>query len=552
MSDVLELSYQLAELPSAQHRAGLAGLVLCLYYLDKQSWFNERQKSGAIVEFDQDSLDEFGVTIRLNEAGLKALFDYTYDAFKDERSTQNKVKDADRIEEKEITDEKGKVKTIKIYHYSVLQPKAAFLPALDLSSEEPNRGLWIKLWRDMVWNIVRGVPATRNPFVEERWEKGYTKDSDEWKSLQKSEKSTGQTGQYFLGSAAINAENVPTKDQVKYQFLLHFWVFVSQVYCPMVTDSEGKPEQVGYAIAVPDVANLSLFCEEFCDALQNHRNNDPWPRRRFLPREAVIDVPEESALDLLRLLKDRIGRKGKQLDDLVLGAEIIQAEKVSTSGVKIRSIGYVEAIESTIDRYSNLQRLYWCHWFRKQRLLNLLRSQPDPDQPDRLKEVPAWIEFDALLSRVPRRWLQDSAFSHDARMLFEHEVKVKEMKEVRDYAKIVYKVCQGYVLGKLASKYDLTWDECKGNPKKEKDYNEKKEKVVNEAFLSVRSRTDQQAFIDYFVSSLYPRVKESEFVQFAEALYSKTDEIRALTLLALSSQFPLPSKDSKQAQESAA
>jgi CRISPR-associated protein Cmx8 len=400
----------------------------------------------------------------------------------------------------------------------------------------------------MVWNIVRGVPATRNPFVEDRWEKGYTKDSDEWKNLQKPEKSTGQTGQYFLGAAAINAENVPTKDLTKYQFLLHFWEFVSQVYCPMVSDSEGKPEQAGYAIAVPDVANLLQFCEEFPDALQL-RQNDPWPRRRFLPREAVIDVPEESALDLLRLLKDQVGRKGKHLSDLVLGAEIIHAEKVGTSGVKIRSIGYVEAIESTIDRYSYLQRLYWCHWFRKQRLLNLLRSQPDPDNPDIPKEMPAWMEFDALLSRVPRRWLQDSAFSHDARMLFEHEVKVKTMKEVREYAQIVYKVCQGYVIGKLASKYDLVWEQCKGKPQKEKEYNEKKNKIVNEAFLAVRSRTEQKAFIDYFVSSLYPWVKESEFAKFAEDLYTKTDEIRALTLLALSSQFSIAPKDSKQTEE---
>jgi CRISPR-associated protein Cmx8 len=550
MSDILEFSYQLAELPSAQHRAGLAGLILILFYLDTQPWFEERQQSGAIVEFDQDSLDEFGVNIRLNEAGLKALFDYTYDAFRDERSTQNKVKDPDRIEEKEI-DEKGKIKTIKIYHYSVLQPKAAFLLELDSSSEEPNRGLWIKLWRDMVWSIVRGVPATRNPFVENRWEKGYIKDSDEWKNLQKPEKAIGQTGQYFLGAAAINAENVPTKDQIKYQFLLHFWVFVSQVYCPMVPDSEGRPEQAGYAIAVPDVANLLEFCENFPNALQLRQNN-PWPRRRFLPREAVIDVPEESALDLLRLLKDQIGRKGKHLSDLVLGAEVIHAEKVGTSGVKIRSIGYVEAIESTIDRYSYLQRLYWCPWFRRQRLLNLLRSQPDQNNPEQPIELPAWIEFDALLSRVPRRWLQDSTFSHDARELFNKEVGVKNMNVVREYAQIVYKVCQGYVIGKLASKYDLVWEQCKGNPKEEKSFNEKKEKIVNEAFLSVRSRTDKQAFIDYFVSSLYPFVKESEFVEFADVLYNKTDEIRALTLLALSSQFPIPQKAPEQKIEESA
>ena len=33
--DVLELDYQLAELPSSQHRAGLAGLVLMVDWLKK-------------------------------------------------------------------------------------------------------------------------------------------------------------------------------------------------------------------------------------------------------------------------------------------------------------------------------------------------------------------------------------------------------------------------------------------------------------------------------------------------------------------------------------
>jgi CRISPR-associated protein Cmx8 len=89
----------------------------------------------------------------------------------------------------------------------------------------------------------------------------------------------------------------------------------------------------------------------------------------------------------------------------------------------------------------------------------------------------------------------------------------------------------------LESKYSLKWSECKDDKNKIKEYNEKKTKVANEAFLAVRSRSESQSFIDYFVSTLYPFIRRDEFIQFADSLFNKTDEIRSLTLLALSSQF---------------
>lgn len=115
---------------------------------------------------------------------------------------------------------------------------------------------------------------------------------------------------------------------------------------------------------------------------------------------------------------------------------------------------------------------------------------------------------------------------------------------IRSHAQIVYQVCQHYVLSKLESKYQMVWNKSKncpmqsGKPISQQDFDEKKYKIANEAFLAVRSRTEFQAFIDYFVSTLYPFVRKEEFVDFADALFNKTDEIRPLTLLALSSQFP--------------
>ncbi|AFZ48717.1 hypothetical protein Cyast_2775 [Cyanobacterium stanieri PCC 7202] len=551
--EIIELSYRLAELPSPQHRAGLAGLVLMVQDIQKQEILQYYQSA----LLDLDSLDEFGVTIRFNLEGLKALFDLTFGAFIEERSTETKIKNFDRVEEIEAKDDKSKIKIKKLYYYSVVTPQGAFLPYLD-ESAEGNNGIWIKLWRDMYWGIIRGVPATRNSF-NSRANKDYGAYSNDvvkqWTQLQNPDKTIGQSGNYYLGAMASNAENIPTKDNIAYQFLLNFAPFVFQVYRPTTINKDGKREFGSYALAIPDVANLERFCFSFSKLLKQ-RNND---KLGYSPKESIIDLAEESALNFF-ILEDRISRDiGEQsTKKSILGVEVIHTEKVGNN-VKFYGFNYLEPITTQTDKYKQIKDKYWCPWFRKQRLKNLLNSIVYTDsQESKYEEKPPWFGFDDLLSRVPRKWLETGKdyFSHDARILFNEEILnsqgVTEMSEkntkIRDYASIIYQVCQSYVMGKLENKYELKWDKIKGNSKLEKDYNDKKNKIVNEAFLAVRSRTEKQAFIDYFVSTLYPFVKKEEFAQFAEDLFKKTDEIRALTLLALSSQFAI-SKEVKNDSE---
>lgn len=551
--EIIELSYQLAELPSPQHRAGLAGLVLMVQDIERQEILDYYQSA----LLDLDNLDEFGVTIRFNLEGLKALFDLTFGAFIEERSTETKIKDFDRMEEIEAKDDKGKIKIKKRYYYSVVTPQGAFLPYLD-ESAEGNNGIWIKLWRDMYWSIIRGVPATRNPF-NYRANKDYGAYSNDvvkqWTQLQNPDKTIGQSGNYYLGAMASNAENIPTKDNIAYQFLLNFAPFVFQVYRPTTIDKDGKREFGSYALAIPDVANLEDFCDTFPDVL---RNRDTKPSG-YSPREAIIDLAEESALNYF-ILYNRISQNISQQDIQynILGVEVIHTEKVGNN-VKFYGFNYLEPITTQTDKYKQIKDKYWCPWFRKQRLKNLLNSIVYSDnQESKSEEIPPWFGFDDLLSRIPRKWLETGKdyFSHDARILFNEEIlnqqggneMSKNNTKIREYASIVYQVCQSYVMGKLENKYQLKWEKIKGNPKLEKEYSENKTKIANEAFLAVRSRTEKKAFIEYFVSTLYPFVKKEEFAQFAEDLFNKTDEIRALTLLALSSQFAI-SKEAKNDSE---
>jgi CRISPR-associated protein Cmx8 len=180
--EVLDLDYNLAELPSSQHRAGLAGLVLMVRWLKRQGAHN------GICEVTR--LDERGATLRISQEGLAALFNEVYAASKEEQERSQPLKNKQKAvipplrEETriEIDPKSNKEKTKTVYIYPVVIPKGAFLVDVDPSANG-DKGIWIKLWRDVIWSIFRGVPATRRPF-EDRAEGEQTKDAaDAWVDL---------------------------------------------------------------------------------------------------------------------------------------------------------------------------------------------------------------------------------------------------------------------------------------------------------------------------------------------------------------------------------
>ena len=91
---------------------------------------------------------------------------------------------------------------------------------------------------------------------------------------------------------------------------------------------------------------------------------------------------------------------------------------------------------------------------------------------------------------------------------------------------------------KLKGKYDLDWTTVKGTPR-EKDYRENKEKLARDAFLAIRSRSNKEDFIEYFVSticSVSQHLNQQAYLKVAEDLFSRTEDIRTLTMLALSAR----------------
>jgi CRISPR-associated protein Cmx8 len=550
MGDTLELDYDLAELPSSQHRAGLAGLVLMVRWLDRLKKTDPALNGTCRLT----RLDEHGATLLLDRTGLRELFDEVYAASKEEQARdallKNKQKEIIppiREEQRSVTDPKtGKSKEKTVYIYPVVVPRGAFLVAYDPTAQGDN-GLWIKLWRDMLWGILRGVPATRGPF-EERSEGRFTKDADKaWQDLQRpADYTVDLPSTYFIGAQASNAENVPFKDRARSQFLLHFWPFVAAVYIPARLTYDGKTKQVktefaGYALTVPDIANLIDFCDELPSVLQNNRGAEA---AGYRPRESVIDLAAEGALDLMNKLNQRLSvTVGKQsVSDLLLGVDVVHLEKQGNN-IRLWGAARVDPVQGMIDEYARVKGMFRHPLFRRQRLLNVLNNErdwfvgfgrllstTDAEQTigSRFFRADAWAAFkDSLQSKHRTKGEQDEVDTEAA----------KQDGSPSPVADLIYQLVGTYISAKLDSKYGLKWKNVQGTPG-EREYGELKTKVAKEAFLAVRSRTGDD-FIEYFASTLcsFPQfLSEDGYATLAQALHTDTDKVRTLTLLALSAR----------------
>lgn len=524
--EVLTLDYELATLPSSQHRAGLAGLVMVVRWMDRLP----HGKAG-ILELTR--VDSHGATLRIDKQGLASLLDEIYAAASEEKeeSALRKKKNKQTIPPiregvRQETDSKtGKTKEKKFYVYPVVVPRGSFLADYDQIAEGKS-GLWIKLFRDMLWSILRGVPATRRPF-EARAENEPSNESDVmWTELVAgSEVELPST--YFLGAQSATAEDVPFSDRARTRFLLQFWPFVAWLYCPEVFDRDGKREFQGYAIAIPDIADLTAFCEELPETLRKRGIE----KAGYRPKEAIVDLAIEGGLDLLRRLSDQIQTRESRRStaDLVLGIDIIHMQK---DGNNIRLLGSarVEPSLVMVDEYTRIRGAYRDGLFRRQRLTNFVSRR-------------RWHSgFDALFRSKPtERTIESIFFKADAREAFERvEVSVtnSEAEDNSSTEKQVYRLVGNYIARKVENKHQLKWEQVKDSPQRKQDYEQARARVAKEAFFAIRSRTGAD-FVDYFTSTLCSvpqHIGETGYLLLTRALLTEPEVVRSLTLLALSAR----------------
>lgn len=529
-SGPLSIRYELANLPSSQHRAGLAGLVIATRYLERTSY------AGVCRVED---VTAGGCTFVVDVDGMRALFDAVYAATTEETKspTVRKKKNGDvdppiREQNERTTDPKTKKEKEKtVYFYPAVVPGLPIVRDLDPCATDA-APLWTKLLRDMMWNILRGVPATREPF-DARAEKRATHDGEgAFEQLRNELRSVELPSTYYLGAMAKSAEDVPFFDRGANQFLLHFWPLCASVYVPQIETRDGVEFSRGFAIAVPDVADLDLFASELPTALRERSTEVA----AYRPRAAVVSLPEEAALAAMEVLWSRLSRSEgrRRTADLVTGYDVVFAEKQGNS-VKLLAVARVDADDTLIDDYAVARAELWDPLFRRVTIGNILHRRP-------------WFAgFARALATVPVERVVGGVHAEtSANKLargFAHDVRIKlgtnkemGMDEPKTLEQLVWQVVRVYLARKLKGR-DLDWNDAKGNEAKAAEYSDKRAHFARGAFLAVRSRTNASDFREYFVATLCSTgqpMKEDGFHLLSHALAETPEDVRTLTMLALS------------------
>lgn len=541
------VTWSLAELPSTQHRAGLAGLVMLVDYTRRHSL-----PDGAVLEAVK--LDEASYSLRLNVPGLSALFDRTYAAARKEterpKPWTRKLKDGTkaelppkRREMRTTIGKKGEIKTAEVCIYDVVVPDGG--PLSDLAPLGDD-GRWIDNWRRWLWNTLRAIPKQRMPY-NSRAGAGAFVEADEGDDIQGDEAKdvslawdwlttdcpAKQASTYYLGAMDVNAEGVPFRDRGRFLFLLHFWPFAVHVFVPRTMDAKGKTEPDGFVTCIPEVAQLAGFVRRHERALKR-RSADGDRIWSSTPKQAVIDLADAAAIESERWLESEVAESVLQDDARATAGFLVVHSSREGNSVRIRSNHLVAPSRRQVDRASIISNC-WSHLVKHQVLINVLANRS------------WWHGFDRACSTVMKDiTIKDSAFRHDARVLFEHfhpedrmpDTPDEVAKAPRPLESLVLHIVRNWIAGRLEGKYQLKWSEVRGQPSRQAEYDEKKSKVATEAFLAARSRPGRE-FARWFTATLCSvnqRLTDDEFVAVARALDGSPDQVRSLTLLALSAR----------------
>lgn len=538
----LVIEYDLDSLPTAQHKAGLAGLLLMIKILSKRRMKPLPEvlgvsRGGAALAFAPDSLQVF--------------FDDLFDAEWVEVESKSKWQNAKpkRTEKREVPSEGGgKPKTETRHVYDVVQPKAAFLAAL----YPPDSGIWLKLWRDMVWSVLRGIPKTREVYRERADGRPSSQAPKIWKELLAADKARKRSqlraesiaSSLFLGAQDVNAERVSFRGEASHNLLLHFWPVASLVYSPRIFDAKGERRDAGYALAIPEPNDLDAFAE---DAESMLASLDTSPAG-YRPKAAIIDLPEEGGLDYLYHLAQARVRQ----EDISCSLAAVETYRLQKQGNSVRMLAAERVLPApdVLEQYEPLRRHCRNPFFKSRRIRNLLAGLPWHSGMDAEMERHPWPFFVEKAGKTPAKM---PFFGADVRRKFlaleeaapqtsKGGEAVSEDRKDEALAKQVYRLVRGYVEQETQAKSGKRYQDFKQNKDENgrvlypAEYRDARERVCRDAFLAIRGRREQ-AFVEYFagtVCSVPQFLPEGQYVAFGQALLADWQTVKTLALLALS------------------
>jgi len=374
-SEAIAITYDLPSLPSAQHKAGLAGLLLLIDSM-------KRRRMGPLPEVT--NLTPMGCTIAFTNDRLQAILDELYDAENCEVAVKSKWqgKEPLRIVEIEVVNEEtGEARKERRYVYEVPGPKLAFLEALGLSDQS---GSWLKLRRDALWGTLRSIPKTREGYLDRIAGQPATRSglSRIWPELVKQKDATSRgtwravevPSNLMIGAQTHNAERVKFSGPADLTLLLHFWQIASLVYVPQIIDRDGKTLlDNSYVFAIPAINHLEHFIDEFPLVL-----GELSPELTgYRPADAVVCVPEEGGLDYMSLLLARVQRRAERTAffDSVSAVEVVHLKRRGNNVAMLCSHRLKPNV-SVLRDFEYIRHSYKSPLFRAHAIQNLVAGRP--------------------------------------------------------------------------------------------------------------------------------------------------------------------------------
>lgn len=559
----VSIRYNLLDLPTAQHKAGLAGLLLEVESMRERGLLPE-----SIPQVDL--LDPMTAEATFTETSLRGLFDDLYDAKKVLKESSSKWAGAAPVEQKDKLDsETGKTK--KVFVYEIVEPQGYFLRKFTDDDKET----WHKLWRDMLWAIPRGKPTTRGPFNKRAAGESSGVGETIWKELLNMEKAKSKNeirtcevvGAILLGVQAKSAESVPFSDRVDHALLLHFWQLSARTFVPeqIVPDDKRDGIQradpfVGYVVAVPEIADLRRFIRLYKGALGELTAK----KRRYRPESAVISVAAQGALEFMGSLARLVtGKTSADMDAVaraLAGIEFFHFIVKDRKGRKLKdakmvSHGRVDPTPLLLEKYLHITASYRNPLFLSALLLALLRGQRWYTEFGPMLVKNPWPIF-VRSQKTPRAV---PSFARDARRYFK-SIRHNYLQRVnvmnngsamppQSLEALVYRLVRRYVRAKTEQKSGIAYASFKDRKVKDSKgrdridyprvYTEAQEKVCSELFLGMRSRRDND-FVNYFTGTIGsvaqgPNLSnEVDFRIIAEALLdeNRRSDVKTLAMLA--------------------
>ncbi|TAN51358.1 MAG: type I-MYXAN CRISPR-associated protein Cmx8 [Methylococcaceae bacterium] len=544
----LKLCYHLHELPTAQHKAGLAGLL----FLSRN--MQSRGLDGHI-EITALAADSAEIVVSLDT--LKATFDDLYAASWRELYSRSKFagREPKRTEEVPVEDD-ATGKTEKRYVYDEFRPDGGFFAyLLEGGTESP----WLKLWQDMLWAVLRAQPAARSDYETRANGAQLMLADKQWEALLKAAKGRSKNrlsvdsvaGSLFIGAQASNAEKVSFQGPVELNLLLHFWQLVAPLFAPRTIDVKNhRMADQGYLLAIPEVSDLAEFLED----IERFWKKSTAKRNGYRPEQAVIDLPQEGGLEFLYDLAHLRAAQGIGLS--VSGVEWFHQEKQGNN-VRMHGYGRIRADRGLLKRYEEARARHGNPLFKQLTLGNLLAGRPWHQGAAGLCALhPA--EFFIHTAKTPRF----AFFGAAARRRFNAILKDPKAQEnpamnekktdAVDNALVarVYQLIGAYVEHRVHERTrmrrrDFAKD-ANGHAHYPKELREAVEKVAKDAFLAMRGRNDRE-FIAYFTGTIcsVPQFfgRQEDFITLSQALIADPELIKDLSMLALSAHSWMPYGD---------